>query len=204
MANSKVELDRSNDSELVRQFQNGDIEAFNPLVLKYQQKIYNLIYLRVHDRETAEDLCQDVFLKAFKALSNFKGECTFYSWIYRIAKNCTVDFLRKQKQHRMVLSLEELSVNTEDRLQITDMYPSSCQILENEELGDIIRKAVNRLPSHQQRVFDLRYRKELSIKEIALRLNRTEGTIKRHLYNAHQKLRGMLLPYLRNEQLEWL
>ncbi len=204
MTNSKVELDCSNDSELVRQFQNGDIEAFNPLVLKYQQKIYNLIYLRVHDRETAEDLCQDVFLKAFKALSNFKGECTFYSWIYRIAKNCTVDFLRKQKQHRMVLSLEELSVNTEDRLQITDMYPSSCQILENEELGDIIRKAVNRLPSHQQRVFDLRYRKELSIKEIALRLNRTEGTIKRHLYNAHQKLRGMLLPYLRNEQLEWL
>ena len=204
MANSKVELDRSNDSELVRQFQNGDIEAFNPLVLKYQQKIYNLIYLRVHDRETAEDLCQDVFLKAFKALSNFKGECTFYSWIYRIAKNCTVDFLRKQKQHRMVLWLEELSVNTEDRLQITDMYPSSCQILENEELGDIIRKAVNRLSSHQQRVFDLRYRKELSIKEIALRLNRTEGTIKRHLYNAHQKLRGMLLPYLRNEQLEWL
>ena len=203
MANSKVELDRSNDSELVRQFQNGDIEAFNPLVLKYQQKIYNLIYLRVHDRETAEDLCQDVFLKAFKALSNFKGECTFYSWIYRIAENCTIDFLRKQK-HRMVLSLEELSVNTEDRLQITDMYPSSCQILENEELGDIIRKAVNRLPSHQQRVFDLRYRKELSIKEIALRLNRTEGTIKRHLYNAHQKLRGMLLPYLRNEQLEWL
>ena len=204
MANSKVELDCSNDSELVKQFQDGDTEAFNPLILRYQQKIYNLIYLRVHERETAKDLCQDVFLKAFKALPNFKGECTFYSWIYRIAENCTVDFLRKQKQHRMVLSLEELSTNTEDRLQMTDMYPSSCQILENEELGDIIRKAVNRLPSHQQRVFDLRYRKELSIKEIALRLNRTEGTIKRHLYNAHQKLRNMLLPYLRNEQLEWL
>ena len=204
MANSKVELDCSNDSELVKQFQDGDTEAFNPLILKYQQKIYNLIYLRVHERETAKDLCQDVFLKAFKALSNFKGECTFYSWIYRIAENCTVDFLRKQKQHRMVLSLEELSANTEDRLQMTDMYPPSCQILENEELGYIIRKAVNHLPPHQQRVFNFRYRKELSIKEIALRLNCTEGTIKRHLYNARQKLRSMLHPYLRNEQLEWL
>ncbi len=203
MANGKVELDRSNDSKLIKQFQDGDTEAFNPLVLKYQQKIYNLIYLRVHDRETAKDLCQDVFLKAFKGLSNFKGECTFYSWIYRIAENCTIDFLRKQK-HRMVLSLEELSANTEDRLQMTDMYPSSCQILENKELGYIIRKAVNRLPSHQQCVFNLRYREQLSIKEIALRLSRTEGTIKRHLYNAHQKLRSMLLPYLRNEKIEWL
>ena len=203
MANSKVELDRSNDSELVKQFQDGDTEAFNPLVLKYQQKIYNLIYLRVHERETAKDLCQDVFLKAFKALSNFKGECTFYSWIYRIAENCTIDFLRKQK-HRIVLSLEELSANTEDALRMMDMSPSPCQILENKELGYVIRKAVSHLPPHQQRVFDLRYRKELSIKEIARHLNRTEGTIKRHLYNAHQQLRNMLLPYLRNEQLKWL
>ena len=203
MTNGKVELDRSDDSKLVKQFQDGDTEAFNPLVLKYQQKIYNLIYLRVHDRETAKDLCQDVFLKAFKALSNFKGECTFYSWIYRIAENCTIDFLRKQK-HRMVLSLEKLSANTEDRLQMTDMSPSSCQILENEELGNIIRKAVNRLSSHQQRIFDLRYREQLSIKEISLHLNCTEGTIKRHLYNARQKLQSMLLPYLRNEQLEWI
>lgn len=203
MANNKVELDRINDSELVKQFQDGDIEAFNPLILKYQRKIYNLIYLRVHDQETAKDLCQDVFLKAFKALSNFKGECTFYSWIYRIAENCTIDFLRKQK-HKMVFPLEELSTHTKNTPQMTDMYPSPCQILEDEELGGIIRKAVSHLPLHQQRVFDLRYRKELSIKEIALHLNRTEGTIKRHLYNAHQRLRNMLLPYLRNEQLEWL
>lgn len=203
MANNKIELGYGNESELVKQVQNGDTDAFNPLFLKYQQKIYNLIYLRVHDRETARDLCQDVFLKAFKALSNFKGECTFYSWIYRIAENCIIDFLRRQK-HRMVFPLEELSTNTEDTLQMTDMYPSPCQILENEELGDIIRKAVSYLPLHQQRVFNLRYRKELSIKEIALRLNRTEGTIKRHLYNAHQELQSMLLPYLRNEQLEWL
>lgn len=203
MTHNIVELDRSNEIKLVRQFQDGDIEAFNPLILKYQQKIYNLIYLRVHDQETAKDLCQDVFLKAFKALSNFKGECTFYSWIYRIAENCTIDFLRKQK-HGMVLSLEELSANTEGALRMMDMSPSPCQILENKELGYVIRKAVSHLPPHQQRVFDLRYRKELSIKEIALHLNRTEGTIKRHLYNAHQQLRNMLLPYLRNEQLEWL
>ena len=203
MRNNIVELDHRNESELVKQFQDGDIEAFNPLILKYQQKIYNLIYLRVHDQETAKDLCQDVFLKAFKALSNFKGKCTFYSWIYRIAENCTIDFLRKQK-HGMVLSLEELSANTESALRMMDMYPSPCQILENKELGHVIRKAVSYLPPHQQRVFDLRYRKELSIKDIALHLNRTEGTIKRHLYNAHQQLRNMLLPYLRNEQLEWL
>ena len=84
--------------KLVTRVLNGDADAFNPLVRKYQQKIYNLIYRQVHDRETAKDLCQEVFLKAWQALPKFKGQSVFYTWLYKIAVNCSIDFLRKHKQ----------------------------------------------------------------------------------------------------------
>ena len=80
-----AELNDFDEQELVARAQNGDTEAFNPLVYKYQQKIYNLIYRKVRDRETAKDLCQEVFLKAWQALPNFKGQSVFYSWLYQIA-----------------------------------------------------------------------------------------------------------------------
>ena len=91
-----TELNDCNDQELVARAQNGDTEAFNPLVRKYQQKIYHLIYRKVGDRETAQDLCQEVFLKAWQALPNFKGQSVFYSWLYQIAVNRSIDFLRKR------------------------------------------------------------------------------------------------------------
>ena len=199
---ARTELSSVDECELIERFQNGDTEAFNPLVLKYQQKIYNLLYLRIGDREAAKDLSQDVFLKAFQALPHFKQDSAFYSWLYRIAINCSIDFIRKQKR-RETLMLGELPPDADNTLQMMCMYPSPAELIENEELGRIIRRAVRQLPPGQRRVFEMRYRRELPIKEIAIRLNRSEGTIKAHLHHAHQKLRGMLLPYLKNEPLHW-
>jgi len=197
-----TELEQIDEDALVNQFQNGDTEAFNPLVLKYQKKIYNLMYQRVRDQETAKDLCQEVFLKAFNALPNFKGGSAFYSWIYRIAINCSIDFQR-QRTREKVLTFEELPFEADEVLRMTDAYPSPERLLDEKELGLIIRKAVKKLPPGQRRVFNLRHRRELAIKEIAVLLNRSEGTVKAHLHHAHRQLQGMLLPYLRNEPLEW-
>ena len=196
------ELEQIDEDELVNRFQNGDVEAFNPLVLKYEKKIYNLIYQRIRDRETAKDISQEVFLKAFKALPNFKGGSAFYSWIYRIAINSSIDFQRQRNRSR-VLAFEELPPDADDVLRMSDSHPSPEKLLEEKELGKIIREAVRELPPGQRRVFNLRYRRELAIKEIAVLLNRSEGTIKAHLHHAHRRLQGMLLPYLRNEPLEW-
>ena len=196
------ELEQIDEDELVNRFQNGDIEAFNPLVLKYEKKIYNLIYQQIRDRETAKDISQEVFLKAFKALPNFKGGSAFYSWIYRIAINSSIDFQR-QRNRSKVLTFEELPSNADEVLRMSDSYPSPEKFLEEKELGRIIRKAVRKLPPGQRRVFNLRHRRKLAIKEIAVLLNRSEGTIKTHLHHAHRRLQGMLLPYLRNEPLEW-
>ena len=198
-----MELSLADEKELIIRTQRGESEAFNPLVNKYRQKIYNLIYQRVRNRETAEDICQEVFLKAWKALPNFKGQSAFYSWLYKIASNCSTDFLRKQNK-QSVISWEELPSNAEMVLEVTQTRPSISQIVEKKEFECIVAEAVRQLPTGQRRVFHLRYAEELPIKDIASRLNRSEGTIKTHLHHAHRKLRDMLRPYLQNEPIGWL
>lgn len=191
-----------NEQELITRTQNGDAEAFNPLVRKYQQKIYNLIYHKVRDQEAAEDLCQEVFLKAWQALPKFKRQSAFYTWLYQIAVNCSIDFLRQQNR-QIVFVCEELPQNADDVLPMLQMQPSPYQILEKKELADIIRRAVGHLPPGQRSVFRLRYFHDLPIKTIASRMNKSEGTIKTHLHHARRRLRIILLPYLQNEPLDW-
>ena len=195
-----TELNHFDDQELVRLVQNGNTEAFNPLVRKYRQKIYNLIYQRVGDRETTKDLCQEVFLKAWQALPRFKKQSAFYTWLHQIAVNCSIDFMRKRNK-QVHFACEELPQNGDDVLPMLQLQPSPCQILEKEELGHIIRKAVHQLPSGQRRAFRLRYFHELPIKKIASRLDKSEGTIKTSLHHACQRLRNILGPYLKNELL---
>ncbi len=190
------------ERELVKRFQKGETEVFNGLVIKYQSRIYNLVYKYVPNSEIAKDLCQEVFIKAFRSLPGFKRESAFYSWIYRIAINLCIDFLRKQNR-RQILSLDELPTSPNDEIPLNDAKPIPPDRAETNELGLIIGKAVNQLPPGQRRVFNLRYQEGLQLKEIAARLDRSEGTIKAHLYHAHQRLQTLLLPYLKNEPLEW-
>ena len=196
------DLEVIDEQEVLTRFQNGDKEAFNTLMLKYQKRISNLVYKHIHDAEMTKDLCQEVFLKAFKALPNFKRESAFYSWLYRIAVNCCIDFLRQQKRHKTV-AFEELTPEYEDELPIADTQPSPSKLAANKELGQIICKAIEQLPPKQQRVFRLRYGGEMQIKEIASLLDRSEGTVKTHLHHAHRRLRILLRPYLENQPLEW-
>ena len=186
------------EAELITRTQNGDTEAFTPIVHKYRERIYKLIYRWVHHHETAEDLCQEVFLKAWQALPRFDGRSLIYSWLYRIAVNCSKDYLRKQKR-QFVFACEELPDNADDVLQMTRMQPGPDEILEKKEFRSIISECVRQLPSRQRRVFYLYYRDGLLIKEIASCLNTSENTIKSHLYQARQKLQHMLRPYLQDE-----
>ena len=135
-----IELNPLDEDELITRTQNGDTEAFNPLIRKYQQRVYNLIYRRIRNHEAAEDICQEVFLKAWRALPNFQRKSIFYSWLRRIAVNCSIDFIRKQKR-QIVFAYEELTVNPDDTFQMPQTHPPPHEILEKEELRDIIRKA---------------------------------------------------------------
>ena len=198
---SDDDLENIDEQTFVIRFQNGDIEAFNTLVLKYQDRIAKLIYKNIKDIETTKDLCQEVFLKAYKALPKFKGDSAFYSWLYRIAMNCCIDYLRQQNRWQTVL-LNDSTTGPDDLLLISKLSCPSHQV-EMEELGEIIQEAVKQLTPKQQHVFRLRYDQMLQMKEIAVVTNRSEGTVKTHLYHAHRRLRELLRPYLENRPLEW-
>ncbi len=192
----------TDEKELVERFQNGEQEVFNELVIKYQGKIYNLVYKYVPNSETAKDLSQEIFIKAFRALPHFKRQSAFYSWLYRIATNLCIDFIRQQKRGQP-LSLEDFTTDGNNEIVFNDVGPLPPDQLETKELGHIIGQAVQQLPPKQQRVFNLRYQDGLQLKEIAAQLDRSEGTIKAHLHHAHKRLQTLLIPYLKNEKLEW-
>lgn len=192
----------NDEKELVERFQNGEQEAFNELVNRYHGKIYNLVYKYVPNSETAKDLSQEIFIKAYRALPNFKRQSAFYSWLYRIAVNLCIDFIRQQKRGQ-TLSFEDLSAGNNDEPAFNDVSPLPPDQIETKELGQIIGQAVQQLPPKQQHVFNLRYHDGLQLKEIAAQLDRSEGTIKAHLHHAHKRLRTLLVPYLKNEKLEW-
>ena len=192
----------TDEKELVERFQNGEQEAFNELVNRYHGKIYNLVYKYVPNSETAKDLSQKIFIKAYRALPNFKRQSAFYSWLYRIAVNLCIDFIRQQKRGQ-TLSFEDLSAGNNDEQVFNDVSPLPPDQIETKELGQIIGQAVQQLPPKQQHVFNLRYHDGLQLKEIAAQLDRSEGTIKAHLHHAHKRLRTLLIPYLKNEKLEW-
>lgn len=188
----------TDEKELIERFQNGEQEVFNELVSKYQGKIYNLVYKHVPNSEIAKDLSQEIFIKAYRALPHFKRQSAFYSWLYRIAVNLCIDFIRQQKRGQ-TLSFEDLPAGNNDEVAFNDVSPLPPDQLETKELGQIIGQAVQQLPPKQQHVFNLRYHDGLQLKEIAAQLDRSEGTIKAHLHHAHKRLRTLLIPYLKNE-----
>ncbi len=184
---------------LITRTKQGDTDAFNPLVQKYQSQIYTFIRKQVKEVETAKDLMQETWLKAFRAIDTFRGDSAFSSWLYRIAKNVCIDYFRKQQK---AYNIEPL--HTVDERRFIETYPDPCRDLERQELRAYLRTAIQRLTRTRKQVFLLYYAQDLSIKQIATRLNRSEGTIKSHLRNARLQLQEYLTPYLKNQHIPWL
>ncbi len=181
----------------MERMQSGDPEAFTPLVRKYQDRLYTHIHGRVKDPELAKDLTQETWLRAFRAISSFRGDSAFYSWLYRIAENVCTDHFRRQKYNT-----EPLHLIDENRITETDLCPS--RDVERAELREHLQKALTALTPMRRRVFLLYYHHELPIKAIAAEIGRSEGTIKSHLRNARLQLRELLTPYVENQHVPWL
>ena len=179
----------SSDTQIVDHFQRGDSTAFDFLYLRYRDRIYGVICSIISNREDALDITQDVFLKAYHALGNFKRVSQFYSWLYRIAINCCIDHMRRQSKHGW---LSDNPVSDEVYYH-QPVHPAKG--LENEEFWRLLHAALPALTPCQRTVFLLRYKEELALKDIACRLGRSTGTIKAHLFHAHRTLRRELLSY---------
>jgi RNA polymerase sigma-70 factor, ECF subfamily len=166
------------DKELVRACQKGDMRAFETLVTRYQKKVYWIAYNFVGDAEDATDLAQEAFIRVYRSLDRFDQKYNFYTWLYRIVVNLSIDLLRKRKKHEAV-SLDEFPVDPE-----VEMNPA--RPLANEELKAQIEKVLNALPQKYKTVIILRDVQELACEDIAKIIGCTNATTRWRLHKARE------------------
>ena len=186
-ANSGTEEDRA----LVLEAQSGSERAFNELVLKYRKAIYLTAVGLISDRDEAEDIAQDVFVKAYESLGTFRGDSAVYTWLYRITVNLCLNRLRRRKV-RSFFGLETIAQ--------TMAAPETDEPAELAELNAKLRKAILELPEKQRIVFILRHFRELPHAEIAEIMDRDVGTIKANYFQAIQKLKKKLGSYVKGDE----
>lgn len=182
-------VNTSPDSVLIARFQSGELVAFDMLYRRHRDRVHGVILSVVCHPEDALDLTQEVFLKAYQCLDTFKHASQFYSWLYRIAINQCIDFMRRQSKHSVVID----APFCEETFHEKPVPPTAA--LERAEFHRQLNTALPALTPRQRTVFVLRYQEDLPLKAIARRLNRSTGTIKSHLFHAHRTLHDQLLPY---------
>jgi len=186
------------EPDLVRRARRGDLEAYDDLVRRYQERIYATIYHMTSNHEDANDLAQDTFIKAYQALRSFKGGSSFYTWVYRIAVNKTINFL-KQRKNRSHMSLNDLDFNAEhdpDMLAlVSDKTPRREANLN--ELQEKLNEALQKLSEPHRLVVTLHDVQGLAHEEIAEIMECNIGTVRSRLFYARQQLQGYLSDYLK-------
>ncbi|MDG1482975.1 MAG: sigma-70 family RNA polymerase sigma factor [Myxococcota bacterium] len=181
------------DHELVRASIEGDGMAYRCLVERYQGRIYAVIYGMVRNREDARELSQDAFVKAYKNLSRFRLESSFYTWLCRISMNVAIDHLRRQKLRRTeefdegIASRESAGV-----ISLAHHREDPRRNLERKQMRERILEEIEKLPDDQRQVLVLREIDGLSYKEISSIIDIPEGTVMSRLYYARKKLQSAL------------
>ncbi|MGA0368357.1 MAG: sigma-70 family RNA polymerase sigma factor [Kiritimatiellia bacterium] len=186
------------DSHWVQEARQGDLSAFDYLMSKYQSRIYALLYNMTSNREDAEDLLQDVFLKAYKALPKFKGNSSFYTWVYRIAVNTAINYVRKRKR-KQGLSLDHLDLGLERDPALVQLASQETpdRNLDLKDLQKKLNAALQTLSEKHRMVVVLHDIQGLPHREIGKILGVSSGTVRSRLFYARQQLQAQLtdLPY---------
>ena len=178
------------DEELVARSMGGDLDSFNQLVLRWERPIYALAYRVIGREEDARDVCQETFLRAFRALGGFKGQAKFSSWLYRITLNLCRDWIRRERRQPLALTPEgvdlvELAGEAEDTESIEELVA-------RKEIGAAVAKAMALLPEEQRTAIVLKEYHGLTFQEIADMLDCPLSTVKTRLYQGLTVLRRQL------------
>jgi len=171
------------DIDLITRCKSGDRNAFGELVRRYQDRVYNLCRYMTEDADDARDVAQDVFIKAYGALKNYRPDAGFYTWLYRIAVNTCLDFKKKSRTSQL---------DDEHAESLSSGEPSPEELYESKEVGRIINAALQSLPGKLRAVIVLREMDGLSYEETAAVLGVSTGTVKSRLARAREKLRNRL------------
>lgn len=191
--NSRFSQKALEDFKLIDMAVDGDEKAYAKLLTRYKRPVYHMILKMVRNVDDAEDLTIESFAKAFKSLHRFKKDFTFSTWLFRIATNNTIDFIRKKKINTLSISNtytdddgQSVSIEVEDG----SLNPQEVAIKAQKE--ELIQVFVNMLPAKYQKLVRLRYYNELSYEEIALELEAPLGTVKAQLHRARELMYDLI------------
>ncbi|QTD37273.1 sigma-70 family RNA polymerase sigma factor [Polaribacter batillariae] len=172
----------NNDQLIINKVLKGNTNAFSELIDTYKDLVFSLAIKMTKNREEAEEISQDTFVKAYKNLNKFKGDSKFSTWLYRITYHTCLDALKKNKKHTNSFELNEITLN---QIQTTD---NALQTLERKERAKTMNKCLLQLPAEERSILWLFYYKELSLKEIIEVTSLSEANIKVKLHRGRKKL----------------
>ncbi len=187
---------READQELVVRVQAGDKKAFDLLVLKYQQKVVNIVGRYVHDHSEVYDIAQESFIKAYKALPRFRGDSAFYTWLYRIATNTAKNYLAAKSRRPPGWDVETETAELLDGGSKLREYATPEHLLLEEEIANTVRMAVEELPDDLRTALTLRELEGLSYEEISQAMDCPIGTVRSRIFRAREAVDAKLKPLL--------
>lgn len=187
------------DAYLVARALDGELPAFEKLVTRYQNKIVGFSARMLNDQDEAEDVAQEVFIKAYRSLESFRGDASFSTWIYRIATNLCIDRLRaKKRRPQQAYSLDEPYDKEEDKggREIADFSNEPTREVEREELRRRVRQVMSEMPEKMRTILIMCDMQGMAYEDIAKVLNCPIGTVKSRLFHARADLGRRLRPYI--------
>ena len=184
---------------LVERARGGELKAYDELIKRYQERIYATVYHMTSNHEDANDLAQESFVKAYQALKSFKGGSSFYTWLYRIAVNKTINFL-KQRKNRQHMSLNDLDFNAEHDPDLVALISDKTPRREAglSELQEKLNGALLKLSEHHRMAVVLHDVQGLSHEEIAKIMHCNIGTVRSRLFYARQQLQALMADYIKS------
>lgn len=187
------------DSSLVLRSQGGDLAAFDLLIRRHQERVYATVYHMTANHEDAADLTQETFIKAYNALGGFKGDCGFFTWLYRIAVNRTLNFLKQRRNRTTHLSLNDIDFNAEHDPDLVALTSEKTprRDLNLSELQERLNTALLKLSESHRMVVVLHDIQGVPHEEIARIMDCNTGTVRSRLFYARQQLQGLLSDYLK-------
>jgi len=193
-----ADSEKTSDLELVQKARHNDVSAYDELVRRYQSRIYATVYHMTSNHEDANDLVQETFIKAYRALKTFKGDSSFYTWVYRIAVNKTINFL-KQRKNRLHMSLNDVDINAENDPDLVALVSDKTprRDLNLAELQEKLNAAMLKFSEHHRMVVTLHDIQGLSHEEIGEIMDCNIGTVRSRLFYARQQLQAYMLDYLK-------
>ncbi len=181
--------------DLVKRCQKGDSGAFDELVIRYRTRVFGMVYNMVHNEQDAWDLAQESFVKAWKSIRHFRGKSSFYTWLYRIVMNVTIDWTRKRQ-------IKGSGAEFDDAIQLKEIDPASKTVpkpdalpsehMEQQEIRSQIDRAIDQLSPDHRAVILMKEVEDMQYHEIAEALGCSIGTVMSRLFYARKKLQSLL------------